>query len=216
MRNLVGRHFGHELLAMVPREMAVKHQVFPVRLKGRELFVAMANPLDMAAIDELSFQADQRITPCVTTPREIQDAIERHYGAGDGTVMTAAAQRTRVLLVEPATALRKDLSATLSQVYEVAEVGDMQEAVQIFRHLKPKCLLTSTLLPRVSASDLLKRLHQEQGSDYLPAIALSANASVQEEVHCLEMGFCDYLAVPVHSQRLLARVARSLQLRPVA
>jgi len=216
VRNLAERHYTQDLLALVPRELAAKFQAFPVRIKGRELYVAMSNPLDMEALDALSFQAGHRIVPCVTTPMEINQAIERHYGADDNGTLDAVSQRTRVLIVEPLKALRKELSTALSQVYEVAEVGDEQEALQIFRHLKPKALLTSTLLPRGNAEALLANLHKELAGDHLPAIALSANATLQEEVQCLEAGFSDYLAVPVHPQRLLARVARSLKMRPVS
>jgi len=215
VRNLVERHYANEVLTLIPRDKAVQYLAFPIRIKGRELYVAMSNPLDMDAIDALSFQAGRRIVPCVTTPREINEAIERHYGKDENAAQAVVSQRTRVLLVEPSSTLRKEMSAALCQVYEVAEVGDEQEAIQIFRHLKPKALLSSTLLPRADVTELLARLRKELAGDYLPAIALSASATVGEEVRCLEAGFSDYLAVPVHPQRLIARVARCLSLRQV-
>ncbi|PLX99928.1 MAG: hypothetical protein C0624_12910 [Desulfuromonas sp.] len=207
VRSLIDRHFSRELLEMVPYEVAQKYQLFPVRLKARELFVAMVNPLDMEALDTISFQTGKRITPCVTTPSEIQQAIERHYGYKGPVSAEKVSSRTRLLLVEPADALRNEMSSTLSRLYEVAEARDAQEALQISRHLKPKILLVSTMLSKGTASDLLNHLRKELSLNYLPAIALSTSGSIQEEVGCLESCFSDYLTVPVHPQRLLARVS---------
>jgi len=216
VRSLIDRHFSRELLEMVPYEVAQKYQLFPVRLKARELFVAMVNPLDMEALDTISFQTGKRITPCVTTPSEIQQAIERHYGYKGPVSAEKVSSRTRLLLVEPADALRNEMSSTLSRLYEVAEARDAQEALQISRHLKPKILLVSTMLSKGTASDLLNHLRKELSLNYLPAIALSTSGSIQEEVGCLESGFSDYLTVPVHPQRLLTRVSHALTLQPAS
>ncbi len=214
VRNLGERHFSRDLLALVPVSMAVKHQVFPVRLKGRELFLAMVNPLDIEALDAVSFQAGLRITPCVTTPSEVHAAIERHYEQKTEGVTQGAQERPRILLVEPLDPLRRDLSEVLCRSYEVAEARDGDEALQICKHLKPCALLTATLLPRSDGLNLMDMIRKQLSQKALPAIALSASATIQEEVRCLEAGFSDYLSVPVHPQRLLARVARALTLLP--
>jgi hypothetical protein len=39
----------------------------------------MVNPLDIEVIDNLSFKNGLRVIPCVTTPSEIQSAVNRHY-----------------------------------------------------------------------------------------------------------------------------------------
>lgn len=215
VRNLGERHFTRDLLALVPVEMAVKHLVFPVRLKGRELFLAMVNPLDMEALDAVSFQAGLRITPCVTTPSELHNAIELHYQTGPTAPPGSGDKRTRILLVEPVEPLRRELSQTLCRAYEVAEARDGHEALQICKHLKPSALLTATMLPGSDVFNLMASVRKQLSQKTLPAIALSASATLQEEVRCLEAGFSDYLAVPVHPQRLLARVARALTLLPV-
>src|SRR5213594_2587852 len=69
-----------DLLMRVPREFAVRHQVMPVRSGGNVLWVAMADPSDVMAIDELRFRTASRIEPLLASESEIREAIERHYG----------------------------------------------------------------------------------------------------------------------------------------
>jgi type IV pilus assembly protein PilB len=70
-----------ELLLLVPRAVAEKKQVFPLELKENELLVAMSDPLDLGAIDYISFRNGLRTRVSVSTESGILDAIEKHYGS---------------------------------------------------------------------------------------------------------------------------------------
>jgi type IV pilus assembly protein PilB len=69
-----------DALKQVPRATAVKHCVFPLRLDRRRLVVVMAEPQDLAALDELRFQSGSDISPRLGFRQEILAAIDRHYG----------------------------------------------------------------------------------------------------------------------------------------
>jgi type IV pilus assembly protein PilB len=63
----------------VSGELARARSVLPLRLGPRTLSVAMADPLDLAAVDDLQFQTGRRVEASVATPSAITDGLERAY-----------------------------------------------------------------------------------------------------------------------------------------
>jgi len=74
-----------ELIALVPRETAEGKLVFPLELKGKNLKVAMANPLDWETIEDLSFITGLKLSVAISSENNILGAIEDHYGSSDET-----------------------------------------------------------------------------------------------------------------------------------
>lgn len=70
-----------EIIKLVPRETAEKHLVIPVNRAGSSLIVAMCDPANIIAIDDLKFRTNYAIEPVVASEPAIRDAIDRHYTA---------------------------------------------------------------------------------------------------------------------------------------
>ncbi len=68
-----------DVLKMIPHNLARKHMVLPISLAGSVLTVALADPSNMAAIDECRFLTGCNIRITLAPARVIQKAIERHY-----------------------------------------------------------------------------------------------------------------------------------------
>ena len=67
-------------LALVKEEVARKYVALPLELTGRaSLTVAMADPLNIAAIEDLRFHAGLYIKPVLAAPSRILEAIQRAY-----------------------------------------------------------------------------------------------------------------------------------------
>jgi len=71
-------------LELVDRDYAEKFSLLPIQRKGSTLQVAMANPLDLAIIDELGRKTGKYIEVVHAPDSEIQDALVRYYGAKTG------------------------------------------------------------------------------------------------------------------------------------
>ncbi|MCK4648113.1 Flp pilus assembly complex ATPase component TadA [bacterium] len=69
-----------EALALIPAQAAERLQVIPIFKVADSLSVAMVNPLDISAIDELYRLTNLRIRPLFATPTGIKSMIEKHYG----------------------------------------------------------------------------------------------------------------------------------------
>jgi len=64
---------------LIPERIAREYGVFPVRETDRVIFVATADPADMAAEQAIGFAAGRRPTFLVASPDAIQDAIDHGY-----------------------------------------------------------------------------------------------------------------------------------------
>ena len=70
-----------KVINLVPEELARTYQVLPLFAIENDLTVAMANPLDVLAIDALSRATGMKILPVVCSEDEIREAIDHYYGS---------------------------------------------------------------------------------------------------------------------------------------
>ncbi|MBW4081634.1 GspE/PulE family protein [Paenibacillus sp. S150] len=68
---------------IIPESMAKRYQVLPFMKEGSKLMVAMADPLDYFAIEDLRMSTGFRIEPAISSRDELTRAIARHYGMRD-------------------------------------------------------------------------------------------------------------------------------------
>ena len=67
------------IVEIVPLSLAKKHNLIPVFKIGATLTVAMADPLDVIALDELKYLTNLKINRVVSTGTEISHAINQYY-----------------------------------------------------------------------------------------------------------------------------------------
>ena len=68
-----------ELAQVVPKNMAKQYQIVPVRAVKDELYLAMSDPLNFYAIEEVRKAVHKRIVPMVSTASSIEHAIQTLY-----------------------------------------------------------------------------------------------------------------------------------------
>ncbi len=68
-----------DITSLIPPELAENHQVIPLRKKDNRLLVAMANPLDLYALEDLRFYTQLPIDRAVAPSSDLVKAIEKHY-----------------------------------------------------------------------------------------------------------------------------------------
>ncbi len=73
-----------ELAKYVPRSIAKKYCVVPVKLVRDTLYLAMSDPLDFVAQDEVKTASRKRVVPMIATRRATEQAISALYGS-EGT-----------------------------------------------------------------------------------------------------------------------------------
>ncbi len=73
----------NDLIEMVPREFAIKHELLPIDRLGRHLTVGMACPLDSRTVAELEEITGLKVRPLLCNVSDIREAIERYYPRED-------------------------------------------------------------------------------------------------------------------------------------
>jgi len=68
-----------EVIELVSPQLAENYLVIPLKKKEKSLLVAMADPLDLNALNDLRFFTQLSIDVAVVPQEDILDAIERHY-----------------------------------------------------------------------------------------------------------------------------------------
>lgn len=68
------------VIRIINPELAQKYQVIPMAVNGRNLTLAMANPHDLKAIDDIAFRTGYIVRPMLGLEVRLVFALERYYG----------------------------------------------------------------------------------------------------------------------------------------
>jgi len=71
-----------EVLKIVSKDVCMKHGIVPVSRSGSSLIVAMSDPTNLHAVDDIKFLSGYNVEPVVASETAIASAIERYYNAG--------------------------------------------------------------------------------------------------------------------------------------
>jgi type IV pilus assembly protein PilB len=80
--NLDEYEIDADVVKLVSREVCEKHRIIPVSRSGSSLIVAMSDPTNLNAMDDIKFLTSYNVEPVVASESAIQGAIERYYSAG--------------------------------------------------------------------------------------------------------------------------------------
>ena len=68
------------VIKLIPMETAMKYQILPLSRVGSSLTVAMVDPTNVFAMDDIKFMTGFNIEPVVASETAIMEAIKKHYG----------------------------------------------------------------------------------------------------------------------------------------
>lgn len=195
-----------QLLEIIPAEVALEHQLFPLKLEGDKLALALADPTSTRIVNNIAANNDLKIIPFVATQEEINRAICRHYFNMDVT----APSRKTVLIAEDDNLVVTMLSNCLSGEYQVYTAMDGMEAYKEAISKKPHVILADKQMPKLDGYGLLDALKRLPETKAIPVLLVSGTTNVDAEAEAYDRGFFDFIAKPVKPQTLLTRVKRAI------
>jgi type IV pilus assembly protein PilB len=117
-----------DVLKLVPDTIAKKYEVLPIKRQGSTLTLAMADPTNVFALDDVAFMTNLQVTPVVASQAAIRKAIERNYGEDQTEVADAlAALSSEIASVE----VVEDESPSKVDVFELKESADEAPVVKL-------------------------------------------------------------------------------------
>src|ERR1041385_6145450 len=86
--NLSKLRVPEEIMSLVPKELAKANKLVPVARLNGKLFVAMADPTNVLAVDDVKRRVQLDVVPMIATEKGVMDALSGvHGGAQMGQVM---------------------------------------------------------------------------------------------------------------------------------
>src|SRR5437588_5542252 len=108
--NLSKVRVPEDVMNLVPKEMARAYKLAPVCKLGNKLFVAMADPLNVLALDDLRQRTKMEIVPMITTERAVTESLSGVNSAGAAMdQMLKEAAGANVADAEVVTTKREDI-----------------------------------------------------------------------------------------------------------
>jgi type IV pilus assembly protein PilB len=80
------------VIALIPKDLAQRHKVLPLQRTGNVLTLAMSDPTDIFAMDDVRFHTGYNVDPVVSSEMGLARAVEKYYGGAsavrlsDGTL----------------------------------------------------------------------------------------------------------------------------------
>jgi type IV pilus assembly protein PilB len=118
-----------ETLRLIPAPIARKYEVLPVKRIGGTLTLAMADPTNVFALDDVAFMTSLQILPVVAPQAAIRKAIERNYEAGQQSAMNE--MLTEITAEANVEVLDGDAEGGSVDVFELKESADEAPVVKL-------------------------------------------------------------------------------------
>lgn len=140
MIDLQSTNVDKEVLELVPVNVLKKNKIFPFAYKENNfnvLMVAMADPLDYNAIDDINIITNYQVEPVVATTRSIMLAIDKYFGQEEVTEALAAYAKEKKLDVVEDIATEENINSSpiVMLVKDMIEKAVRQRASDI--HIEP-------------------------------------------------------------------------------
>ncbi|HEY9501821.1 MAG TPA: hypothetical protein VIR01_09375, partial [Pyrinomonadaceae bacterium] len=74
-------NIDQSVLRLIPQEVAQKHSVLPLSRVGATLTLAMVDPTNVFALDDVKFMTGLNVEPVVVAEGSVQHAIAKYYGS---------------------------------------------------------------------------------------------------------------------------------------
>src|SRR4249919_2743711 len=119
--NLTQFEIDPGIIKLIPAETAHKYQIVPLSRSGATLTIAMTDPTNVFAMDDIKFMTGYNVEPVVASETAVADAIARYYAASAAPPPRQAAEPKKKK--EPAKEQSANLNnaATLDMVTRALE-----------------------------------------------------------------------------------------------
>lgn len=121
-----------------------------------------------------------------------------------------------ILLVDDDPGAIQLMGRILAEVGKLRFATNGKDALRLARESAPDLILLDAEMPGMSGFELLRTLKAESPLADVPVIFITSHSEAGFEVSALDMGAADFIAKPLKSSRVLARVRTQLRMKHMA
>jgi type IV pilus assembly protein PilB len=139
--NLAQFQIDPAVVKLVPPETAQKYQIIPLSRSGASLTIAMTDPTNVFAMDDIKFMTGYNVEPVVASETAISEAVQKYYplkaGGGKGAAGKAGASGAAG---STAGMSALDMASRGLEELQSLEAGDDVEVLQEMQEISPEAL----------------------------------------------------------------------------
>src|SRR5256712_6335924 len=132
--NLAQFKIDPTIVKLVPTETARKYQIIPLSRSGSTLTIAMTDPTNVFAMDDIKFMTGYTVEPVVASETAITDAVEKYYPSGKGGA--AGAKGGKPGAGAPATGSALERASRGLEELQAAVGGGDAEGVEVLEEMQ--------------------------------------------------------------------------------
>jgi type IV pilus assembly protein PilB len=135
--NLAQFEIDPAIVKLIPAETAQKYQIVPLSRAGATLTIAMTDPTNVFAMDDIKFMTGYNVEPVVASETAVTEAIRRYYPAGAPPPRVAAEPKKKREVV-PQQSANLNNAATLDMVSKALEesAGVIDDEVEMLEEIE--------------------------------------------------------------------------------
>src|ERR687890_483054 len=118
------------VIKLIPSETAHKYQIVPLSRSGATLTIAMTDPTNVFAMDDIKFMTGYNVEPVVASEVAVIDAIQKYYGGKAAKAAEAVSEGPSALELA---------SKALDEMPTLADPGDV-EVLEEFEEISAELL----------------------------------------------------------------------------
>jgi type IV pilus assembly protein PilB len=134
--NLAQFEIDPAIVKLIPAETAQKYQIVPLSRAGATLTIAMTDPTNVFAMDDIKFMTGYNVEPVVASETAVTEAITRYYPAAAAAARTVVEKKKRESAPQQAANLNN--AATLDMVTKALEesAGIVDDDVEMLEEIE--------------------------------------------------------------------------------
>jgi len=132
--NLTQFEIDPGIIKLIPAETAHKYQIIPLSRSGATLTIAMTDPTNVFAMDDIKFMTGYNVEPVVASETAVVEAIARYYAPTQRAQRETASSQAATEVISSAASLdfvTKALEETTAVVDDDVEVLEELEQIDV-------------------------------------------------------------------------------------
>ncbi|MEZ4991463.1 MAG: two-component regulator propeller domain-containing protein [Saprospiraceae bacterium] len=136
-----------------------------------------------------------------------------HPDAKESNQAFGTNEKPNLLIVEDNPDVRQYLIACLENDYQLTTAENGRIGIEMAIEAVPDLIVSDVMMPEKDGYELTETLKNDERTDHIPIILLTAKADLDSRISGLEKGADAYLAKPFEKRELLIRLEKLLELR---
>ena len=127
------RHFeiDEAILKLIPSEVAQKYLIIPINRTGATLTIAMADPTNVFAMDDIKFMTGYNVEPVVASEMAIREAIDQYYGSSHSIELKKVMDEMAESEAEHLEVLEEEEEIDISKIESASEEAPVVKLVNL-------------------------------------------------------------------------------------